>query len=107
MIEATLFVPTRYNDGRPIRRTTRRELRDRPAVLGGGLTISGISTGFWLSAGRSYEERVRSYTVALDSWWQLPEFLQIVEWAREALEQEAMFVRIAGIAEQWPPRRQT
>jgi hypothetical protein len=50
-----------------------------------------------------FEDDNTEFTVALSSWWQVPAFIAVVEWARDAFLQEAMFVQIASVAEIYLP----
>lgn len=104
MFEATTLSPIADNDGVRFPDSILVELRGRLVTLAGGLTAEHDVSGVWIAPdGRQFAERMTPYTVALRSWWQLPEFLAIVAWAREAFRQHAMFVRVAGVPEVWPP----
>jgi hypothetical protein len=103
MIEALVLIPIAGNDGRRFPDDVLLELRRRLVDVAGGLTIEHEVSGVWIAPdGREVTEPMTPYSVALRSWWQMPEFLRIVEWAREALWQQAMFVKIAGVPEIWP-----
>ncbi len=103
MIEALILIPTHHNDGTPIDHTLQLEVRRRLVDACGGLTVPREVDGIWVGPdGLEYSESMLPYIVGLASWWALPAFLAIAEWAREAFAQKAVAVRIAGMWEFWP-----
>lgn len=103
MIEALVLIPVADNDGVRFPDDVLIELRRRFVDLAGGLTIEHEVRGIWIALdGREFAEPMSPYVVAVSSWWQLPGFLAIVEWARATLRQQSMFVKIATIPEIWP-----
>ena len=104
VIEALILIPVADNDGQRFPDAILIELRRRLVELAGGLTIEHEVSGIWIApGGREFSEPMSPYVAALRSWWQLPAFIAIVEWAREVLGQESIFVKIATIPEIWPP----
>ncbi len=103
MIEALILIPTHATDGAPIQQALQLEVRRRLVDLSGGLTVPREVDGVWVGPdGLEYSESMLPHVVFLSSWWQLPTFLLIAEWACEAFEQRAVAVRIAGLWEFWP-----
>ena len=98
MIKTVVLVPVRDNDGRPFPKALWEELQARFMPFGGFTRPIGV-VGAWQSGGRVYHDRSRQYTVVLASWRQLAAWLAVVEWAREAFRQEAMYVEVAGVPE--------
>ena len=98
MIEAVVLIPVADNNGRRFTRREWQALKDRLFAFG-GLTREGNVAGAWQSGTRTYRDVSRRYVVALESWWQLPAWLEVVDWARVAFRQEALYVRVAGVAE--------
>ncbi len=103
MIEALVLIPIADNHGQRFPDGVLIELRRRLVDLAGGLTVEHEVSGVWVDPdGREVAEPMTPYTVALRSWWDLPGFLEIVEWAWQALGQKSMYVKIATIPEIWP-----
>ena len=98
MIETVLLVAVRDNQGRRFSPRLWDQLELRLAAFG-GFTRAGDVVGQWASQGRTYADRSREYRVALTSWWQLADWLAVVDWARDAFRQEALYIKVAGIPE--------
>jgi hypothetical protein len=98
VIETVIVVPVRDNEGRPFERALWDDLEERLFQFG-GLTGPFEVRGAWQSGGRTHRDRNRQYTVALQSWLQLPAWLEVVQWARAAFRQEAMYIKVAGTPE--------
>lgn len=98
MIETVVLVPVADNDGKRFSRQTWDTLEVKLAAFG-GFTREPNVVGQWESAGRIYRDRSRRYVVVLTSWWQLGEWLAVVDWARAEFRQEALSVKVAGIPE--------
>jgi hypothetical protein len=98
LIETVVLVPERDNDGKLISVRSWRGLERRLLRFGGLSRMDGVD-GIWQSGTRLYQDRSRQYTVALDSWWSLPAWLRIVDWACTAFAQEALYVKVAGVPE--------
>jgi hypothetical protein len=98
MIEAAVLIPVRDNEGQSFPRSLTKELERRFRRFGGH-TQSPVS-GAWVGgSGRVYRDRSRQYTVSLASWTQIPDWLNVVHWLRECFQQQAVYIRIAGLPE--------
>ncbi len=93
-----MLVPVQDNDGRRFSPRQWDQL-ERQLASFGGFTRAGDVVGKWKSQGRTYADRSREYRVVLKIWWTLEEWLAIVDWARGAFRQEALYIRVAGIPE--------
>ena len=103
MIEALILVPTHASDGTPLAHALHLEMRRRLVGAYGGLTRPREVDGIWVGPdGLEYSEAMIPYIAVLSSWWRLPSFLALAEWARDAFEQEVVAIRVAGIWEFWP-----
>jgi hypothetical protein len=98
VVKATFLVPRRDNAGKPFPAARWRELEQR-LIPFGGFTWSDAAGGAWREAGRTYRGQNRAYVVDLPSWTRLADWLGVVAWAREAFDQEAMYVEVAGVPE--------
>jgi hypothetical protein len=98
-ILTSVIIPNRRSDGRPVSRRTVAVLRERLIGIGGGYSVQPIRGG-WMHEGRLYSDSSVRYEVWLRSWRDVPAFLEIVDWARQALEQITMGIVIAGIPEE-------
>jgi hypothetical protein len=98
VIETVLLVPERDNDGGLISPRLWLELERRLLRFGGLSRTDGVH-GAWQSGKRLYRDVSRQYVVALGSWWDLPAWLRIVDGARAAFAQEALYVKVAGVPE--------
>lgn len=98
MIKTMFLVPTKDNDGQPFGRRDWQELEQK-LLRFGGFTSGGVVEGSWEADGRVYRDRSRTYIVSLESWTQLPEWLDVVRWVRATFRQEAVYIEIAGIPE--------
>jgi hypothetical protein len=98
VIETVLFVPLTDNEGGRFGRRDWDALEGRLVAFGGFSRTANVQ-GRWYDSGRIYADTSRQYVVALASWWQLPIWLEIVDWARVIFRQEALYVKVAGIAE--------
>lgn len=99
MIGAAILIPLAGNDGNPFTRRQVRLFEDRLAALSGGYTRRTGVTGVWHEDGQTFRDESREYLVALDSWLQLPAWLDLALWACGHFEQLAVFVEVAGIPE--------
>lgn len=98
MIETVVLIPIRDNQGRLFPRSLWRELEARLLYFG-GLTDAGEVRGVWRSGDRVFRDRNRQLAVSLGSWKQLAAWLEVVEWARIAFRQEAIYIKVAGVPE--------
>jgi hypothetical protein len=99
VIETVVLIPEAGNTGDAHSPRLWRRLEDRLLARFGGFSMAGNVRGAWRSQERHYTDVSRQYVVALASWWQLPEWLQLVDWARTTFRQEALYVKVAGIPE--------
>ena len=102
VIKTLLFIPIRDNEGHPFGRAQWRGLEARLRSFGGFTRLADVA-GEWEWAGRVYRDRSRQYLVTLRSWGELSAWLVIVEDARTAFRQEALYIEVAGIPEIWRP----
>ena len=98
MIKTEFLVPVRDNEGHPFPRSCWRELEERLLPFGGFFRQSDV-TGAWQSDGPVYRDKSRRYVVALASWTEVPAWLALIQWVRERLRQEAIYIEIAGVPE--------
>jgi hypothetical protein len=99
MIKTHFLVPVRDNAGRPHSRGLWLELEQRLITLFGGYSrVTGIH-GAWEYEGRIYRDISRGYSVSLERWTLLPVWLDLVRWARQAFQQEAIYIEVAGVPE--------
>ncbi len=98
MVKTMFLVPIRDNEGRPFPRSHWRELEQQLLQFGGFSRTTGVA-GTWTDGGRIYRDTSRQYVVSLQSWTQIPAWLEIVRWARERFRQEAIYIEVAGVPE--------
>lgn len=98
MIKTLLLVPVTDNNGAPFGEPEWLALESRLVLFGGFSLRTGVE-GAWEAGGRIYRDRSREYSVALLSWWLLPAWLEIVDWARDHFRQVALYIEVAGIPE--------
>lgn len=98
MIRTVFLVPTQDNDGKPFTRTDWHELEQKLFQFG-GWSKTGPVEGAWSDGNKVYRDRSRQYHVALASWTQLPEWLEVIRWTRTHFRQEALYIEVAGIPE--------
>lgn len=55
--------------------------------------------GTWEHGGRLYRDVSRQYVVSLTSWRQLPAWLELMDWVRQAFTQRAIYIEVAGVPE--------
>jgi len=99
MIQTSFIVPLRDNEGRPLRRSVHTQLRTRLVDAFGGFTSSPCE-GEWRDAsGQVYRDASLRYEIALASWEQVPDLLEVLRWLSEAARQLELFYTVAGIPE--------
>lgn len=98
MVKTMFLVPLQDNDGQPFGADDWREL-EQQLLQFGGFSSGAVVEGAWEAGGRIYRDTSRTYIVALASWTQLPQWLEVVRWARTKFRQEAIYVEVAGIPE--------
>ncbi|MCI0584141.1 MAG: hypothetical protein L0227_14875 [Chloroflexi bacterium] len=99
MIKAAFLVPIRDNDGRPFPRSSWIELERRLVDAFGGYSRMSAVHGAWEEHGRVYRDVSRQYVASLSSWMELPVWLDLVRWVRQAFRQEAIYIEVAGVPE--------
>jgi hypothetical protein len=98
MIPASLLVPLADNDGNPFPAAMFAALEDELVARFGGFTHAGTKGGAWRGDdGVVYRDRSRQYDIAVESWIDIPDFLQLVDRVAVKFRQRAVFVTIAGI----------
>lgn len=98
MIKTMFLVPEKDNRGRRFPAAAWRELEERLLDFGGYSEARGVR-GAWTAGDRVYRDVSRQYIVALASWTDLPRWLEVVRWAKERFEQEAIYIEVAGVPE--------
>lgn len=98
MVKTLVLIPVVDNDGVPFAEDDWQALESRLLRFGGFSLRAGVE-GVWEAGGRIYRDRSREYTVALTSWWLLPAWLDVVDWARAHFRQVALYVEVAGSPE--------
>jgi hypothetical protein len=98
MIKTIFLVPVHDNTGGPFPESAWLALEERLARFGGFSWRSGV-TGAWKAGDHIYRDRSREYTVSLDSWTQLADWLRLVRWAGQRFRQEAIYLEVAGLPE--------
>lgn len=97
MIKTLVLVPEADNEGRYFDDELYAALEARLLAAFGGLSRRWGVVGIWRHEGRTYRDRSVEYTVALDQWQQVPEWLAIVDEARRTFRQEALYIEIANV----------
>ena len=102
-IEAILTVPVADNDGAAFTTDEWVELHVRLGQVSGGATRRGPQQGTWTdpATGELFEEPVFEFEVGLESWFDLPAFLDVVVWTQSHFRQIAVRFKVAGIAENY------
>jgi hypothetical protein len=98
MIKTMFLVPTFDNRGRPFPRSFREQLEERLLEFGGFSALPGIS-GVWRAGDRIYRDVSDQYAVSLQSWKEMPRWLEMVAWVQWRFRQEAIYVEVAGVPE--------
>lgn len=65
----------------------------------GGFSRLASVRGTWAFEGRTYRDTSRQYIVALNSWTQLPAWLDIARQISTLFQQEALYIEVAGVPE--------
>jgi hypothetical protein len=73
-------------------------LEERLLTFGGFSFRDGIR-GAWEHESRIHRDESRQFEVALASWRQVPDWLELVFWVRQSFRQVALYVVVAGIPE--------
>jgi hypothetical protein len=103
MILTSVLVPLSDNDGNPFSRGAFRDFEEMLLDRFGGWTDSGIKGGAWRDeGGTSYRDQLRQYDISLQSWREVPAFLEVVEFVAVHFRQLAVFYTIAGIPDIMP-----
>lgn len=97
MIKALVLVPIQDNDGRAFGRKDWDALEQRFVQAFGGFTGGQTVSGAWADNGVIYRDKSLRYEIALESWRNVTEFLQIVDWIKVHFRQIAIYIEIAGI----------
>lgn len=99
MIKAVVLIPSRDNSGRSFPESLWQDLRERFVERFGGVSRGRRIESAWRQSGRTYRDVSWEYVVALESWRQLSAWLEVVEWARTAFAQEALYIEVNGAPE--------
>lgn len=100
MIATFFLVPITDNEGAPFAPSQFREVTKLLLDAFGGFSGPTIVDGMWRGDdGRVYKDRSRRYDVALTSWRQVQNLVEIVDWVCSEFRQEAIFLSVAGVPE--------
>ena len=101
MIKAMVLIPRTFNDGSPVDAAIFEEFIVRVHFLSPeGHTVRPDSRGQWRDAsGTVFVDVLDEYTFALPGWRDVASFVSLVDWARVAFAQEAMYIEIMGAPE--------
>ncbi len=99
MIKTIFLVPARDNEGHEFPPSAWQALEDRLLDLCGGFSVVPAVRGAWRSEERVYQDVSRQYGVSLESWEQLPAWLEVIRWVGHLFRQEAIYAEVAGIPE--------
>ncbi len=105
MIKTIFLVRVRDNNGRLFRRAAWDALEDRLIAAFEGFSQAPNIRGAWRLGDRVYRDTCRQYIVGLESWGQLPTWLELIAWVRVAFGHEAIYIEVAGVAEIFTGRR--
>ena len=97
-IETQFQIPVTDNNGQQFPSADWEALEERLLEFGGGTVLAEID-GWWRDGGQVYRERSNRYLIDLESWEDLPRWLELVRWARERFGQIAIRIRVAGITD--------
>jgi hypothetical protein len=95
VIKTSVLIPLADNEGAAFSKITWEGLHTRLADFGGFSFTRGVF-GFWVDAGKTYEDESRQYSISLDSWTQFPAWLAVMQWARVEFRQLALYIEVAG-----------
>lgn len=92
-----MLVPRVDNAGQAFSLSIRLELERRLIELRPSYSIRPDVAGVWTGpTGRVFHDTSEEVTVALDSWFELAGFLDVVVWACAAFDQEAIYFEVSG-----------
>lgn len=97
MIRTVMFVPIRDNSDQPFTRADWRALRARLRELGGYTPIRSVYGEWFDEDGELHRDRSHRFIVTL-TVQQLPQWVDLVRWARERFRQKAIYVEVSGTA---------
>lgn len=107
MIETVVLVPVRSNEGVPYRRSFWQTLEGALVQRFGAFSRQSGVVGVWVdlpeqsdqvpNPSLTYRDTSRQYVVALQSWSQLPGWLDLVNWVLAETGQKALYIKVAGI----------
>ena len=98
VIKTKFLIPVRDNEGRAFEAEAWAELERRLLRFGGASAADRVS-GTWENDGGARRETSRQYEVAIESWTDLPDWLDLIRWTRRRFQQQALYVEVAGIPE--------
>lgn len=99
MIKTILLVPIRDNAEQAFSSHHWQWFVEEAACRFGGCTVEGEARGRWIDEDQFYEDVTRRYTIALDSWRRIPDWLAFIDAARERFQQIALYGKIADVPE--------
>lgn len=99
LVRTTFLVPVKDNDGQEFPVTLWEELEQQLVTRFGGFSMQPGVVGAWGSDGTVYRDVSNRYEVALASWTQLPQWLDLVYWVRHSFRQVAVYIEVAGVPE--------
>jgi hypothetical protein len=100
MIEVTVLVPLRDNDGAVF--PPEHHLKFEEVILrrfGGLSRLPGATEGKWIDGGKTYADRLVAYLIAVPSILDGAKLGEVISFARSHYRQEAIYVRYLGLSE--------
>lgn len=99
MIETSFLIPTRSNAGRPFPKALERSLQARLMAEFNGWTVAGKVQGAWRNEqGAVMPDTSIRYIVAVETEADVDRVVQVVRWACEVFDQEAIYFAVTGTA---------
>jgi len=100
MFELMVLIPVADNDGAAFSAEDHHAFEAFVIDRFGGITLyPNTAVGSWIDAGRVYRDNTRVYGIAVPSITAGGLVAEVVEYAKVAYRQEAIFVRYLGVAE--------
>jgi len=100
MIEVTILIPVRDNDGKLFTDSDHQAFESYVAERFVGITqFQGNAIGTWVDEGTTYQDRTRVYGFAVPSITDGEKVREIVSFAKTHYRQLAIYIRYLGLAE--------
>ena len=100
MFELMILIPVVDNAGVAFRAEDHTAFEDFVRARFGGISqYPNTVVGSWVDGGRVYHDATRAYGIAVQSITQGDLIAEVVEYAKVAYRQEAIFIRYLGVVE--------